>query len=228
MTERYAMYFSPGADSELEKFGQSVLCRSGIRKRQANASSAFPDQARWLKITEQPAHYGFHATLKAPFELKQSHTVDNLTTAVTAFAMSKSPIELTTLYPRYLGGFMALTLEYELDSLSSFAFNCVKSFESFRKTLSNEDIQRRKLQGLSSRQESLLMEYGYPYVADEFRFHMTLSSKLKEHDHDYKTWAISEYNRLISKTPVLDKIAIFSQADRQTPFALIAEFPLAG
>lgn len=228
MTERYAMYFSPAANSELEQFGQSVLCRSATRARQTNASSAFPDQARWLKITAQPAHYGFHATLKAPFELKRSNTLDNLTTAVTAFAMTQSPIELTSLYPRELGGFMALTLEYELESLSSFALNCVKSFESFRKTLSDEDIQRRKLQGLSSRQESLLLEYGYPYVADEFRFHMTLSSKLKEHDKDYKAWAISEYNRLISKTPVLDKIAVFSQTDRQTPFVQLAEFPLAG
>ncbi|MFT4728400.1 MAG: 2'-5' RNA ligase [Granulosicoccus sp.] len=228
MTERYAIYFSPGADSELGQFGQTVLCRSATCERKANASSTFSDQARWLQITEKPTHYGFHATLKAPFDLKRSHTVDSLTAAISEFATSQSPIELTSLFPRELGGFMALTLDNEIESLSSFALNCVGSFESFRKTLSDVDIQRRKLHGLSNRQESLLLQYGYPYVADEFRFHLTLSDRLSEHDQDYRSWVISEYNRLVVKTPVLDQIAIFTQTDRRTPFLQLAKFNLSG
>lgn len=123
---------------------------------------------------------------------------------------------------------MALTLDNEIESLSSFALNCVGSFESFRKTLSDVDIQRRKLHGLSNRQESLLLQYGYPYVADEFRFHLTLSDRLSEHDQDYRSWVISEYNRLVVKTPVLDQIAIFTQTDRRTPFLQLAKFNLSG
>jgi 2'-5' RNA ligase len=228
MTERYAVYFSPSANSALEKFGQSVLCRTASSPRTTPASSSFSDQIRWLELTEKPAHYGFHATLKAPFELEDRQSPEDLLSAVADFAKAQSPLELTSLYPRSLDGFMALTLEYEIDALSQFAHSCVKCFEPFRKTLSDADIVRRKQQNLSSRQETLLLEYGYPYVADEFRFHLTLSGRLKESDADYETWVISEYERLVHQVPILDQIAIFTQADRQTPFVEVAKFYLTG
>jgi 2'-5' RNA ligase len=226
MTERYAVYFAPGADSELGLFGQSILCRSATRKRETDARSTFADQSQWLRLTEKPAHYGFHATLKAPFELAHNQSLDSLTAAVTEFAKNQLPIELTSLYPRSLGGFMALTLENEFEPLSRFALNCVESLEPFRKALSDSDLQRRKSQSLSNRQEILLLKYGYPYVADEFHFHLTLSGKLSDHDKDYEAWAISEYSRLISETPVLDRLAIFKQVDRQSPFLQLVEFCL--
>lgn len=226
MTERYAVYFAPSADSELGLFGQSILCRTATHERKTDAKSTFADQSQWLRLTEKPAHYGFHATLKAPFELAHNQTLDTLTAAVTEFSKNQLPIELTSLYPRSLGGFMALTLENEIEPLSRFALNCVEVFEPFRKALSDSDLQRRKLQALSNRQESLLLKYGYPYVADEFHFHLTLSGKLNDHDKEYENWVISEYNSLITDTPVLDRIAIFKQVDRQSPFIQIAEFCL--
>ena len=227
MTERYAVYFAPGADSELGLFGQSILCRSATRERKKDARSTFTDQSQWLRLTENPAHYGFHATLKAPLELAHDQTLDTLTAAVTEFAKNQLPIKLTTLYPRSLGGFMALTLESEIEPLSRLALDCVESFEPFRKALSDSDLQRRKSQSLSNRQESLLLKYGYPYVADEFHFHLTLSGKLSEHDKDYEAWVISEYSRLISETPILDRLAIYKQVDRQSPFLQLAVFPLS-
>jgi hypothetical protein len=74
----------------------------------------------------------------------------------------------------------------------------------------------------------LLLEYGYPYVADEFCFHLPLSGALSEHDQDYKSWLISEYDRLVNEIPMLDRIAIFRQAGRQNPFVQLAEFSLTG
>ena len=122
---------------------------------------------------------------------------------------------------------MALTVEYEIEPLSRFALNCVESFEPFRKALSDSDLQRRKSQSLSKRQESLLLTYGYPYVADEFHFHLTLSGKLSDQDKEYEAWVISEYSRLISETPVLDSLAIYKQVDRQSPFLQLTVFPLS-
>lgn len=123
---------------------------------------------------------------------------------------------------------MALTLKNEIDSLSGFALNCVETFEPFRKALSEADLERRKRQALSGRQGALLLEYGYPFVADEFRFHLTLSGKLSDHDSDYEHWVVSEYDKHINKTPVLDSIAIFTQSNRQTPFVQLAAFSLTG
>ena len=228
MSERYAVYFSPDADSELGQFGQAVFSRSPNSQRGSNASSTFLNEARWQKLTEKPAHYGFHATLKAPFELMSGQSLDALTTEVINLAKSSVPIELTSLYPRSFGGFMALNLATEIEPLSRFAFKCVESFEPFRRALSEADVIRRKQHNLSDRQEVLLQKYGYPHVADEFRFHLTLTGRLTDEDQDYENWVISEYNRLISETPVLDRISIFMQPDRKTPFIQVTEHTFTG
>jgi len=223
MSERYAVYFSPDTDSELGQFGQTVFCRTANSIRTLDASSTFIDQDRWRQLTEKPAHYGFHATLKAPFELVEGQTLETLTSQVERFAASAQTIELATLYPRSLGGFMALNLDSDIDALSNFALNCVETFEPFRRALSDTDIARRKQHQLSDRQEFYLQKYGYPHVGDEFRFHLTLTGRLESDDQDFENWVISEYKNSVSQTPVLDRVSIFMQPDRATPFVQLSE-----
>ncbi len=43
-----------------------------------------------------------------------------------------------------------------------------------------KELQRRRAANLTPRQEFLLMHWGYPYVLDEFRFHMTLTRRLPD------------------------------------------------
>src|SRR6202000_780688 len=50
---------------------------------------------------------------------------------------------------------------------------------------SPDDLGRRLAAPLTERQRALLVEWGYPYVFDEFRFHMTLSNSLDDaHERD--------------------------------------------
>jgi len=226
MTDRYAVYFSPSADSELGRFGETILCRTANSRRNKNASSSFENRDQWLRLTEKPAHYGFHATLKAPFELANGYNVEELIEAVSKFATNQTCIAIPSLYPRSIDGFMALTLDNKIEPLSRFALDCVETFEQFRRPLSEADLRRRKLHNLSNNQELLLKQYGYPYVADEFNFHLTLSGKLNEHDENYEAWVINEYDKHITDTPVLDHISIFTQATRQSPFEELAQFSL--
>jgi len=41
-------------------------------------------------------------------------------------------------------------------------------------------MQKRLSSPLTVRQQQLLDEYGYPYVLDEFRFHITLSDRMQD------------------------------------------------
>ncbi len=227
MSVRYALYFSPVTNSPLASFGAASLGRSATTPRPDNVGSPHPDKARWLALTQSPAHYGFHATLKAPFELRPGTTVEGLTRKLQQFTKSLSAIPLEGLAPRHLSGFAALTLTSQPATLRSLAQQVVETFEPFRQPLSDADIQRRKRQELTPRQVELLDRFGYPYVDDEFRFHMTLTGPLSEQDLDYVAWLKTLYSQFVTDTPWLDQIAIYSQPDRQSPFVKLLACPLA-
>lgn len=226
MSQRYALYFAPADDSPLAMFGNAVLGRTATQARTVDASSPIPDRQRWLALTKSPAHYGFHATLKAPFEMAEGRTIDALCEQLSTFASETSRVDLPDLQPRFLGCFAALTLEQQPAALSELAQSLVEGFEPFRQPLSASDMQRRKSQPLSTRQLQLLDRFGYPYVAEEFRFHMTLSGAITEQDQDYLIWLQDCYQRHGVKEPALDHVAIYSQSDRTVPFTRLHSYPL--
>lgn len=226
MSTRYALYFAPAIDSQLASFGETVLGRTASQPRSKDAASPHPDRERWLALTKSPAHYGFHATLKAPFELSDDCSFDELKTEVEAFAKQQTAIPLSGLLPRPLSGFTALTLDPQPDTLGKFALRVVETFEPFRRALSEEDMQRRKQQKLSPRQLELLERFGYPYVDEEFRFHMTLTGPTDEQDSDYVDWLKSIYQQQVEGTPQLDELAIYGQTSRATPFVRLRSYPL--
>lgn len=227
MSIRYALYFSPVTNSPLASFGAVSLGRSATVPRPDNVGSPHPNKSRWLSLTRSPAHYGFHATLKAPFELRPGTTVEGLSQQLQQFVKTLTPIPLDGLAPRQLSDFAALTLNTQSAPLQGLAQQIVETFEPFRLPLSDADIQRRKHQELTPRQVELLERFGYPYVDDEFRFHMTLTGPLSDQDQDYVEWLKTLYRQFVVDTPWLDQIAIYSQPDRQSPFVKLLACPLA-
>lgn len=227
MSVRYALYFSPVTNSPLASFGAASLGRTATTPRPDNVGSPHPDKARWLSLTQSPAHYGFHATLKAPFELRPGTSIEDLIQTLQQLTESLTSIPLDGLAPRCLSGFAALTLTSQPPALKGLAKQVVETFEPFRQPLSDADIQRRKQQALTPRQMELLEQFGYPYVDDEFRFHMTLTGPLSEQDLDYVAWLKTLYSQFVTDTPQLDQIAIYSQPDRQSPFVKLLACPLS-
>jgi hypothetical protein len=135
--------------------------------------------ARFEDLTTSPRRYGFHGTLKAPFSLAKDATEDALIAACTGFAKTVSPFDLKGLSVNQLGKFLALTPAQAEPDLEAFASLCVRQFEPFRAPLSAEDLDRRRQANLTPKQDAYVETWGYPYVFDEFRFHMTLSNKLE-------------------------------------------------
>ena len=243
MKPRYAIYFAPAEGTPLARFGETVLGRtatSPVRDIPAEDISAgsmapavshrttgrFPDQVRWLQLTGSAAHYGFHATLKAPFELDDGTSYQALAEAMVRFARDQAPVVLDGLAPRHLAGFAALTMIQQPAALSALAMQIVEVFEPYRQSLSAEDIERRRPESLTTRQLYLLQRYGYPYVDDEFRFHMTLYGQIDAQDEDYVRWLESLYAEQVPQTPLLDRIALYGQTDRHAPFVELLAAPL--
>ncbi len=62
--------------------------------------------------------------------------------------------------------------------LELLAAEATKAFDPFRAPLSPEDRARRNPDRPTPRQRDYLDRWGYPYVFEEFRFHMTLTGRL--------------------------------------------------
>ncbi|MDR1035714.1 MAG: DUF1045 domain-containing protein [Deltaproteobacteria bacterium] len=176
MTERYCVYHVPGPQTPLCRLGSAALGRS-IMGGEALAPP-WPE-GRGGEFPPHPARaalYGFHATLVAPFRSLVAPGV--LTEAVAAAAAALEavplgPLELAILPP----GFPALAPSAAPAALAGLESFLVRRFAGFRLPPSNDELARRE--PLTPRQRELARTWGYPFVMDEFRYHLTLGDCLQ-------------------------------------------------
>lgn len=176
---RYAVYFAPAPETALWRFGSSVLGYDAASGQ--DLAPAVPEgwsPADWHGATEEPRRYGFHATLKAPFRLADGIAEADLRAALDAFCSAREPVELPGLRVEALGAFVALVPVSGHDSLAQLEAASVRAFDALRAPLGEAEIVRRKPETLSPRQRQHLERWGYPFVLEDFRFHMTLSGPL--------------------------------------------------
>ncbi len=225
MAARSAIYLAPAPGSALEAFGCGWLGRAldGAPLTQPAVDGIEP--ARLAEMTRSPRHYGFHGTLKAPFSLAEGSSSDALDEAVASFARDRAPFEIT-LQVGSLGGFIAFVPAAPCAALNALAADCVEALDGFRAPLDGAEIARRRAAHLTPRQDRYLLRYGYPYVLDEFRFHMTLTERLQAPERDRVLRVLAERAAPICAEPVrVDAISTFEQPRRDAPFALRGRFP---
>jgi putative phosphonate metabolism protein len=224
---RYAVYYAPAADSALWRFGSAVLGYDALTAEEL--PFAVPpgcDPALWPALTEEPRRYGFHATLKAPFELADGRNEEQLRAFARNHAAGLDAVELAGLSVTALGFFVALTPSEPSEALQRFAFSAVQAFELFRAPLSEADRARRLKNPLTPAQHAYLEAYGYPYVGDAFRFHMTLTGSLpSEHAAPVKQGLETAYAAAVPAGPVrIDRFALFKQEERAGRFRLLDSY----
>ena len=142
--------------------------------------TAPPGIADPAAITAAPARYGFHGTLRAPFRPAEGLTAEAAGEAVAALAARLAPVVCEGLRIEVLDGFLALTPVGCADALARFAAAVVEGTDALRAPLTEAEIARRRPESLSPRQKALLHRWGYPFVMEEFRFHLTLTDRLDD------------------------------------------------
>lgn len=228
-TPRYALYYAPAADSALWRFGSATLGYDAITG--ADLDFAIPpacERHDWRELTAEPRRYGFHATLKAPFELANGRNEAALRAFARNYVAGRPPVRLAGLSVNALGRFIALTPSEPSEALQRFAFDIVQAFEPFRAPLSEADLARRLQSPLTPAHRAYLEAYGYPYVGDAFRFHMTLTGSLPDSEVAPVKAALAEaHAQAVPTGPVLiDRVAIFRQENRGSRFMLLDSIPL--
>jgi putative phosphonate metabolism protein len=171
---RYAVYYTPPPGA-LAEFGAGWLGWDVARGARAPRTIPVEDAE---EIVATPRRYGFHATLKPPFRLAGGRSRDELEAAVAALAAATPAVRGARLHLQRLGPFLALVPATDHTPFSRLGDAMVRDLDAFRLPPSEAEIARRRAAGLTPAQDAHLLRWGYPYVFEEFRFHMTLSGRL--------------------------------------------------
>ncbi|MDR0621342.1 MAG: DUF1045 domain-containing protein, partial [Deltaproteobacteria bacterium] len=225
MTERFSVYHVPNPTAKLYGIGSAILGRCVY-----TGNTLAPPWPKYFSpsVPPHPARasvYGFHATLVAPFRTlvpvqTLAETLENLCQTIDSFEVG--PLELSLLEP----GFPALIPKEAPPALSALEERLVKTFAAYALPIEPEDLARRE--PLTARQRALAKKWGYPYVLDQFRYHLTLGDPLNETADDLsrdKLNYLDLLHSLLSDEIVashhLDSLCLCRQASKGGPFKVI-------
>lgn len=229
MTEflRHAIYYAPRAGA----FADAVSAWLGWDAATGRPvpHPDLPDlPAPVADLTRAPRKYGFHGTIKAPFRLAEGVTQGQLTHEIATLAARLPKVELGGLVLARLKGFLALLPDGDDTDLMAMGADVVTTLDPLRAELAPAEIARRKPDRLSPRQRHLLDQWGYPYVMEEFRFHLTLTGDLPEDVAQSVAAVLGPWLGPVLPRPfVIEDLCHFAE-DRDGRFHLVARHALTG
>lgn len=220
---RHAVYYSPAFGTLLHQLGTSWLGRDAVRDEEVRQ----PAVEGISGVTAEPARYGLHATLTAPFNLNAGARRVELGDAVALLAAQMDGVFIPKLELRNMDGFLALVPEPPVSELAELAEMCVRAIDAYRAPPDDAELARRSSAGLSANQKRFLLRWGYPYVFDEFRFHITLTRKLGDKEQNKFMAAANEhFAPVIGQALEVDALTVFAEARVSKKFVVEERFPL--
>jgi putative phosphonate metabolism protein len=220
LSARAAVYYAPAEDDSLWAAGCTWLGRDPASGRTLASPVA-------EELTREPRLYGFHATLKPPMRL--NHTWAALMEDAAALASRLQPFPMPALQVADLGAFLALREAASCPPLHALADACVTALDPHRRPAEPEEIARRRRAKLTPAQDSMLLDWGYPYVLGTWRFHMTLTRRLAAAEREeVRAQAAAHFAPALARERMADSICLFTQAAPDAPFLLAERLRLGG
>ncbi len=222
---RVAIYYAPATDDPLADAAARWLGRDA----ETGASVAQPPVPGIDEVTAEPRLYGFHATLKPPFRLRDGVRWNDVLGAAERLAADTATFELPRLFVADLRGFLALRKSEPCPPLQALADNAVKRLDPFRVPLSDAELARRRRSKLSPEQDAMLVRWGYPYVFETWFFHMTLTRRLDADERAVLLPAAkAHFAASLSVPRRVDTLCLFTQREPGAPFIIAERLTLRG
>jgi putative phosphonate metabolism protein len=227
---RYAVFYAPVPRSGFHRRLSAWLGRDA-HDGAALAQPALPGfSAKAVHaLTAEPRRYGAHATFKPPFHARPGLDGVAIGEAVAALASRLAPVALPRLQVTRIGRFLALTPARDSADVAALGAACVRELDALRAPASEAELARRRAAGLSTRQEALLARWGYPYVMEEFRFHITLTGQADREILD--RLAIIANNYFVADLEaemLIDALTLFTDSGEGKGFVIKARYSLRG
>jgi len=225
---RYAIYFTPPIHDPLSIAAASWLGRNvysgDITERPSGIGLSSQELAFYTAV---PRRYGFHATIKPPFHLHPDMTEAALLKALMQFAGTVTPFDMPRMEIARLGDFYGISPVMPSEAMHLLAATVVQLFDEFRAPLGEAEIERRDPDGLTAPQFSNLHRWGYPYVMDEFRFHMALTGPLsKAASGRLETALLHVFEPVLAEPMRIASLALFVEPEPGAPLRVHSQHPL--
>jgi len=219
---RVAVFFTPPVEHPLTRVAALWLGRDAfsgeVHPATASGGMAADDIAA---LTAEPRRYGFHATLKPPFRLAGGCRPEDVEAMLDAVAANLPRVDLGRLAITEIGPFFALTQASGVDAIGAFAAEVVRRFDGFRAAPTADEIARRRPERLTERQRANLTTWGYPYVFDDFLFHMTLTGPVAADKRPAVRRILEDrFAALLDVPVVVDALALFVEPARPGDFVV--------
>jgi hypothetical protein len=221
---RFAVYFAPRPGAFADRANAWLGWDPALGQTLPQpAIPGIPDPAA---ITAEPRRYGFHGTIRAPFRLAAGVTPETARQTIAALAARLPAVTCDGLRLENLHGFLALTPTGCEAALLELGAGVVEGTEALRAPLSDAEIARRRPECLSSRQRELLHRWGYPFVMEEFRFHLTLTDRLSD-PGPAMTALAAHFAPVLPRPFVIEDLCLFGE-DGAGRFHLLHRYALTG
>ncbi len=223
---RVAIYYAPDTQSDAWQLGSGWLGRNAAT-RQLLRQPVVDGIAKEVltELTSHPRRYGWHATLKAPFQLAPGYTLSTLRTGVQRFCKGRQPFDLANWDLSTMDGFLSLRPQHSPPELAKLAADCVQQLHPFAAPLGEAALARRRLASLSLEEEALLLAWGYPYVLQHFQFHFSLTGSLSLLPEDQLPLLMLAAKSHFHELPAerVDRLSIFIEPRPGDDFQLLEQ-----
>ena len=210
---RYAIYLTTPRDAALTEAARRWLGRCAF------TGETTPAEAPAEAGAAVPARYGWHATMRAPFRLRDGADEAALVAAFRDFRAGHGPVEARLRVAR-LSRFVALVAE-DQSEIEALQVSALHAFEPFRAPLSPADRARRNPDRLDDRGRELLDMWGYPQVMERFRFHMTLSGPVEGDELARVEAAARDYFAPFTAEPQQLVFGLYAEPEAGGPFTIV-------
>jgi hypothetical protein len=182
---------------------------------------------RLATLLKGPRSYGLHGTLKPTFELRPGAIEEGLLKVAETFARSFSPLEIPALELGEIGYIVSLVPESSSDALEDIATACVRAFDGFRRPLTDQEEQSYKRNRLTVHQRKMLEHWGYPYVMEEFDFHISLTDPVIDEEERATLMVAADRAAagILGKALTMRELTVFSQKSAGSSMSIIARLP---
>jgi Protein of unknown function (DUF1045) len=169
--------------------------------------------------------YGFHATLVAPMHLACGCTPEQLQRHLRTVVATLCPFVLPPLTVQPLDDFLALRPVAAIDAMHpmrGLADACVVACGALRRPLGAAELTRRSHGSTDAVERAHVERWGYPYVFDRWRLHLTLSDAGRSHDTLLHRRAERHFAQALAEPLRVASVAVFTETAHNAPLRLTA------
>lgn len=226
---RYAICYAPEPQSPLWRFGSRWLGWDADNRQKVDPLPVAGIACeRIASITQMPRKYGFHATLKPPFQLARDYDLSMLDESLEAFTVARRSFDVPSLELAALDGFIALLPRKACPELECLAADCVSQFDIFRAPIGQEKRKESRTVELTARQKTLAETWGSAYVMEEYRFHMKLTVPLVEEERRSVLDCLKDHAKGVCKRKPWNfgSLTLMRQKGPDEPFHTLKRYPI--